>query len=196
MGALHIWRDAEVPSKTWWEEGRGLEMSELEGRKGKATLAVSMVGILLGSMMLVGIVRAADVSFQIPIPNQTGIRLTATASNGRLGGGDSLIFTISVQACSDYAQDSVVSAKVIAYSDANVQEATKYARVGLNHVIVPAYGCTTVSKTVRVHHAAEAMTDSDAYLVASATIKRDGTVKTALDTATVDVASFIRQLVA
>ncbi len=141
--------------------------------------------------MLLGLVRAGTYNFVVPIPNRTGITVTGTASNGRLGGGNSLIFQVDVTACSIYATDSVASATIVAYSDSNIDTATRYARVGFHHVIVPAGGCATVSKTVRVHHASEAAVDNTAYLVATAVVKRDGVALTASDSAWVDVASII-----
>ncbi len=172
-------------------------MDENEGRNGKAVMAVSMIGILLGSMMLVGLVRAGSVSFPIPIPNPTGITLNAIAYNGRLGGGDSLIFQVDVTACSRYAVDSVVSATVVAYSDDPATgTAVRYARVGFHHVIVPAYGCVIETKTARVHHASMAMTDTMAYISATSTAKRDGIVSTAADYAWVDLTSFAAQVLA
>lgn len=164
-----------------------------EGERSKIALAVSMVGILLGSMMLVGVVRAGTVSFTIPIPNRTGITLTGVASNGRLAGGDAVLFDVTVTACSNYAVDSIVAVTVKAYSDANFDSATMtYARTGFHHVTVPANGCVPVSKTIRVHHASAAMLDNQAYIVATGTIKRDGVVSTPIDSAYVDVATMLK----
>ncbi len=171
---------------------------EKEGKRSRGILAVSMVGILLGSMMLVGVVRAGTYSFAIPIPNPppiTGITLSAVATNGRFGGGDAVLFDLAVTACSSYSVDSIVAVTVKAYSDANFDANTMtYARAGFHHVIVPAAvagvpTCVTVNKTVRVHHATAAMADHQAYISATGVIKRDGVALTASDVAWVDVAT-------
>ncbi len=177
-----------------WEKGK-------EGKRSRIVLAVSMVGILLGSMMLVGVVRAGYYSFDIPIPNPppiTGITVSANASNGRAAGGDAVLFDVTVKACSNYTVVSIVAVVVKAYSDANFDANTMtYARVGFHHVIVPAKvygvpGCVTVSKTVRVHHASAAMLDQQAYIVATGVIKRDGVALTAIDHAWINVAADLK----
>ncbi len=115
-------------------------------------------------------------------------------SNGRYGGGDSLLFDVRIMACSPSNIKIIISAGTAALSDVDIGPSIKYAQVGFHHVIVPAYGCTNVTKTIRVHHASMAAVDHDALLVVSAVIKREGYTVTASDYRIVDVASFIAQL--
>lgn len=171
-------------------------MRAQEVRRGRAGVALAVSGILLVMSIFALAGRAAVTDVQIPIPNPTKIYVKASVTDFRYGGGDSLVLTVRVDVWSSYpaGTTSVLSARVIAYSDSNIDTATKYAQVGFHHVVLAGGESLSLTKTVRVHHASMAAMDHDAFLVATALNKVDGMALTAFDTATVDVAAFIAQL--
>lgn len=174
--------------------GEGKKMKDVGD--GRSTLILGVVGLLIAGGMWAVMAKASVMGVTIPIPNTTRITIVASVTSFTYGPDDSLILNLKVEVTSRHPKgtNSIVWAMVAAYSDPDILNATRYAGIVFPNVLVPGGETTTFLKVVRVHHASMAAMDHDAFFVAMAVERVDGTVLTAQDTATVDTARFISML--
>jgi hypothetical protein len=166
--------------------------SERTGFIGKALLVFSILGMLIGVVAITGVVLASHTEVQVF--EGPWITVTARFVSLQVAGDDVARLTIEACATNNAPSESTLSARITAYSDADLTTATRYAFTSFHNKKIAAGSTLCEQKGVIVLQWSKLTADEDGLLVGTGFVKRDGVAYQIFETKSVNFAQLTSDL--